>query len=161
MVLESQEEKATQRRQILRSFALFSNLPRPLCLMGLHLSLSLTNGRPLSRLDKAKASFALCSLLHRFPLLRRGENWFRAETALHQSFGKILETFGTSEQVRAHKAFALRVNLEFFNTLTWTLLGGGSLNNFEVKWTETESWMWFCHGILRATELCLHKRRGS
>jgi len=26
----------------------------------------LTDGRPLSRLDRAKASFALCSLLHRF-----------------------------------------------------------------------------------------------
>ena len=29
--------------------------------------IELTYGRPLSRLDKAKASFALCSLLYRLP----------------------------------------------------------------------------------------------
>jgi hypothetical protein len=31
----------------------------------------LTDGRPLSRLDNAKASFALCSLLHRLSYMER------------------------------------------------------------------------------------------
>ena len=54
--------------------AFFRFSPSPLSQEGLHLSLSLAKGRPLSRLDRAKASIALCSLLHRFPLLRRGKS---------------------------------------------------------------------------------------
>ena len=40
--------------------------------------IELTYGRPLSRLDKAKASFALCSLLYRLPhgvSQRRDDGW--------------------------------------------------------------------------------------